>query len=116
MPYFCIKIFLDFQKLAIGTCNKLFNTLFEPTLYTSEVWGAYDTVKCDKWEQNPLEITLITIISRWSFGSQPSVVIAHVLNKNVVSRQTRNSRKLPKHKLSQNAKKKMFTQVWAYRR
>ena len=44
------------------------------------------------------------IISRWTFGSQPSAVIARVLNKNVVSWQTRNNRKLPKHKLSQNAK------------
>ena len=30
--------------------------------------------------------------------------IARVLNKNAVSWQTRNNRKLPKHKLSQNAK------------
>ena len=37
-------------------------------------------------------------------GSQPSVAIAHVLNKNAVSWQTWNNRKLPKHKLSQNAK------------
>ena len=44
------------------------------------------------------------IISRWAFGSQPSAVIARVLNKNAVSWQTRNNRKLPKHKLSQNAK------------
>ena len=44
------------------------------------------------------------IISRWAFGSQPSAVIACVLNKNVVSWQTRNNTKLPKHKLNQNAK------------
>ena len=44
------------------------------------------------------------IISRWAFGSQPSAVIARLLNKNVVSWQTRNNRKLPKHKLSQNTK------------
>ena len=44
------------------------------------------------------------IISRWAFGGQPSAVIARVLNKNAVSWQTRNNRKLPKHKLSQNAK------------
>ena len=44
------------------------------------------------------------IISRWAFGSQPSAVIARVLNKNAVSWQTRNNRQLPKHKLSQNAK------------
>ena len=51
------------------------------------------------------------------FWSQPSAVIARVLNKNVVLLQIRNNRKLPKHKLSQNAKKSlMFTQVWAYRR
>ena len=31
-------------------------------------------------------------------------IIARVLNKNSVSWQTRNNRKLPKHKLSQNAK------------
>ena len=40
---FASKSFLDFQKLAIGTCNNLSNTLFKPTLYSSEVWGAYDT-------------------------------------------------------------------------
>ena len=44
------------------------------------------------------------IISRWAFGSQPSAVIACLLDKNVVSWQTRNNRKLPKHKLSQNTK------------
>ena len=44
------------------------------------------------------------IISRWAFGSQPSAVIARMLNKNPVSWQTWNNRKLPKHKLSQNAK------------
>ena len=46
------------------------------------------------------------IISWWAFGSQPSAVIAHVLNKNTVSWQTRNKLdyKLPKLKLSQNAK------------
>ena len=44
------------------------------------------------------------IISRWGFGSQPSMVISQVLNKNVQSWQTRNNRKPPKHKLSQNAK------------
>ena len=44
------------------------------------------------------------IISRWAFGSQPSAVIARVLNKNAVSWQTRNSRKLLKHKLNQNVK------------
>ena len=41
---------------------------------------------------------------QWAFGSQPSAVIACVLNKNAVSWQTRNNRQLPKHKLSQNAK------------
>ena len=44
------------------------------------------------------------IISRWAFGSQPSAVIACVLNKNAVSWQTRHNRKLSKHKLSQNSK------------
>ena len=43
-------------------------------------------------------------VSDQQFGSQPSAVIACVLNKNVVSWQTRNNRKLLKHKLSQNAK------------
>ena len=43
------------------------------------------------------------IIFRWTFGSQPGAVIARVLNKNAVSWQTRNNRKFPKHKLSQNA-------------
>ena len=36
--------------------------------------------------------------------SQPSAVIARMLNKNAVSWQTRNNRQLPKHKLGQNAK------------
>ena len=44
------------------------------------------------------------IIPRWAFGSQPSAVIARVLNKNAVSWQTRNNRQIPKYKLSQNAK------------
>ena len=44
------------------------------------------------------------IISRWAFGSQPSAVIACVLNKNAVSWQTRYNKKLLKLKLSQNAK------------
>ena len=35
-----------------------------------------------------------TIISRWAFGSQPSAVIARVLNKNAVSWQTRNNRQI----------------------
>ena len=39
---------------------------------------------------------------RWGFGSQPSAVIARVLNKNAIWWQTRDNRKLPKHKLSQN--------------
>ena len=38
------------------------------------------------------------------FGSQPSAVIACVLNKNAVSWQIRNNRQLPKHKVGQNAK------------
>ena len=39
-----------------------------------------------------------------AFRSQPRAVIARVLNKNAVSWQTRNNRKLLKHKLCQNAK------------
>ena len=53
---FATKNFPDFQKLSIDTCNKLFNTLFKPTLlYTSEVWGAYDKLNLNKWEQDPVE-------------------------------------------------------------
>ena len=53
---FATKSFLDFQKLSIDTCDKLFNTLFNPILlYTSEVWGAYDKLNLNKWEQDPVE-------------------------------------------------------------
>ena len=49
--------------------------------------------------------TKLSHLGRWAFGSQPSAVITRVLNKNAASWQTRNNKKLPKHKLSQNAKK-----------
>ena len=50
--------YLDFLKLPIHIMNKLFNTLFFPTLtYWSEIWGIYD--KCDygSWEKEPVEKT-----------------------------------------------------------
>ena len=54
---FATKSFLDFQKLSIDTCNKLFNTLLKSILlYSSEVWGAYDKRRnFDKWQQDPVE-------------------------------------------------------------
>ena len=49
---FATKSFLDFQKLSIDSCNKLFKTPFKPILLcTSEIWGAYDKLNLDKWEQ-----------------------------------------------------------------
>ena len=51
------------------------------------------------------------IISWWAFGSQPSAAIARVLDKNAEFWQTRNNRKLPKLKLSQNAMG-LFTWRW----
>ena len=53
---FASKRYLDFNKLPIKTCNKLFDTLFLPILlYGSEIWGAYDSINFKKWEKDPVE-------------------------------------------------------------
>ena len=53
---FASKRYLDFNKLSINTCNKLFDTLFLPiVLYGSEIWGAYDNLNVKKWEKDPVE-------------------------------------------------------------
>ena len=53
---FATKRYLDFNKLPINTCNKLFDTLFLPILlYGSEIWGAYDNMNFKKWENDPVE-------------------------------------------------------------
>ena len=53
---FASKRYLDFNKLPINTCNKLFDTLFLPILlYGSEIWGAYDSMNIKKWEKDPVE-------------------------------------------------------------
>ena len=42
--------YLDFNKLPISMCNKLFDYLFLPILlYSSEIWGAYDNMDHKKW-------------------------------------------------------------------
>ena len=53
---FASKRYLDFNKLSINTCNKLFDTLFLPiVLYGSEIWEAYDNLNIKKWEKDPVE-------------------------------------------------------------
>ena len=53
---FATKRYLDFNKLSINTCNKLFDTLFLPiVLYGSEIWGAYDNLNIKNWEKDPVE-------------------------------------------------------------
>ena len=53
---FACKKYLDFSKLPISMCNKLFDTLFLPILlYSSEVWGAYDNIDLKKWDRDPIE-------------------------------------------------------------
>ena len=54
--FFACKRYVDFSKLPITICNKLFETLFLPMLlYSSEVWGAYDSINPNKWEKDPVE-------------------------------------------------------------
>ena len=49
---FTSKRYLDFNKLSVYTCNKLFDTLFLPILlYGSEIWGAYHNINIKKWEK-----------------------------------------------------------------
>ena len=53
---FACKKYLDFNRLPISMCNKLFDSLFLPILlYSSEVWGAYDKIDLSKWEKDPIE-------------------------------------------------------------
>ena len=53
---FACKRYLDFSKLPITMCNKLFDSLFTLILlYSSEVWGAYDSLSAKKWEKHPIE-------------------------------------------------------------
>ena len=53
---FASKRYLDFNKLPINMCNKLFDTLFLPIfLYGSEIWGAYDNMNIKKWVKDPVE-------------------------------------------------------------
>ena len=53
---FASKRYLDFNKLPINMCNKLFDTLFLPILlYGSEIWGTYDNMNIKKWEKDPVE-------------------------------------------------------------
>ena len=38
--------------------------MFKPVLlYTLEVWGAYDKMNLDKWEQDPVECFQLSILS-----------------------------------------------------
>ena len=53
---FASRRYLDFNKIPINTCNKLFDALFLPiVLYGSEIWGAYDNLNTKKWEKDPVE-------------------------------------------------------------
>ena len=53
---FASKRYLDFNKLPINTCNKLFDTLFLPIVsYGSEIWEAYDSLNIKKWKKDPVE-------------------------------------------------------------
>ena len=49
---FASKRHLDYNKLSINMCNKLFDTLFlSILLYGSEIWGTYDNLNIKKWEK-----------------------------------------------------------------
>ena len=46
---FACKRYIQFNKLSISKCNFLFDALFAPVLqYSSEVWGAYDSLNLKK--------------------------------------------------------------------
>jgi hypothetical protein len=50
------KKYLEFYKLPVTTCNKLFDSLFRPILlYNSEIWSAYEKLNFDKWETDGVE-------------------------------------------------------------
>ena len=60
--FFAACRYLDFLKLPIHIINKLFNTLFFPTLtYFSEVWGIYDKSDFSRWDKDSIEKTHIHI-------------------------------------------------------
>ena len=53
---FACKRYIELNKLSISKCNFLFDALFAPVLlYSSEVWGAYDSLDLKKWEKDPIE-------------------------------------------------------------
>ena len=58
----------------------------------------------EEWKLKIKLRTLESYLGEHSEVSQARSLHARVLNKNAVSWKTRNNRKLPKHKLSQNAK------------
>ena len=50
------KVFLTSKNYQLILATNFFNTLFKPILwYTSELWGAYDKLNLDKWEQDLVE-------------------------------------------------------------
>ena len=56
VPYPASKRYIQFNKLSISKCNFLFDALFAPVLlYSSEVWGAYDSLNLKEWEKDPIE-------------------------------------------------------------
>ena len=66
--------------------------------------GVEGNSRCERFRRKTRKLSTSINIVEWSGGYPESAVIARVLNKNALSWQTRNNRKLPKHKLSQNAK------------
>ena len=53
---FACKRYLDFSKLPMTMCNKLFDSLFTPILlYSSEVWGAYDSLSAKNGNRTQLK-------------------------------------------------------------
>ena len=58
--FFATRRYLDFSKVPIDITNKLFNSLFLPTLlYGSEIWGIYDKDDFNSWEKDVTERTHI---------------------------------------------------------
>ena len=58
--FFATCRYLDFSKVPIDITNKLFNSLFLPTLlYGSEIWGVYDKDDFNSWEKDVTERTHI---------------------------------------------------------
>ena len=50
------KKYLEFYKLPVTTCNKLFDSLVRPILlHNSEIWGAYEKLNFDNWETDSVE-------------------------------------------------------------